>query len=189
MQNIAVVYNRLLSNSISNELLAGVNYFNQVFNDYNTNYDVQSPRALSTGAPYPNAPNMTIGNTNATGGGTINSGGSFDPVGLTPPEGRSDITRPHLPTNSRGSRVSTSSASVASIVAPISTSSTSVTRSDRSALMERESQAPSTQVFQAAPPVRQTLPPRNDLLQPGLLRCTSRRLPGRSVLLSLYRHR
>jgi outer membrane receptor protein involved in Fe transport len=77
VQNIAIVYNRLVSSSISNQVLLGVNYFNQVFNDNNTGQDVQS-LGFITGATYPNAPNITIGN--------------FDPVGETPPEGRNDIT-------------------------------------------------------------------------------------------------
>lgn len=77
VQNIAIVYNRTLSSSISNQLLAGVNYFNQVFNDNQTNQNVQS-QGFVTGATFPNAPNITIK--------------GFDPVGLTPPEGRNDIT-------------------------------------------------------------------------------------------------
>ncbi len=77
VQNIAIVYNRLLSSHVTNQVLAGVNYFNQVFNDYNTNYNVQS-LGFITGAPYSNAPHISI-----TG---------FDPVGMTPPEGRNDIT-------------------------------------------------------------------------------------------------
>jgi hypothetical protein len=77
VQNIALVYNRLLTSTISNQVLIGVNYFNQVFNDYNTKYNVQS-LGFVTGAPFTNAPNINIG--------------SFDPVGLTPPEGRNDIT-------------------------------------------------------------------------------------------------
>ncbi|SEG68634.1 TonB dependent receptor [Bryocella elongata] len=35
---------------------------------------------------------LDIGNANATGGGTSSASGAFDPVGLTPPEGRSDMT-------------------------------------------------------------------------------------------------
>ncbi|WP_182276087.1 TonB-dependent receptor [Granulicella sp. 5B5] len=77
VHNIALEYNRLISSSISNQVLIGVNYFNQIFNDYNTGYDVQS-LGFITGAGIPNAPNINIG--------------SFDPVGLTPPEGRNDIT-------------------------------------------------------------------------------------------------
>ena len=77
VQNIAIVYNRMLTSHMSNQVLAGVNYFNQVFNDFNTGYNVQS-LGFITGATYTNAPNISIG--------------SFDPVGLTPPEGRNDIT-------------------------------------------------------------------------------------------------
>jgi outer membrane receptor protein involved in Fe transport len=81
VQNLAIVYSRQISPSISNELLAGVNYFNQVFNDYKTGQNVQS-LGFITGATFPNAPNITIGNSAA----------AFDPVGQTPPEGRNDIT-------------------------------------------------------------------------------------------------
>ena len=81
VHNIAIVYNRLISSSISNELLIGVNYFNQVFDDFNTHYNVQA-LGFDTGAPYTNAPNITIGST----------GTKFDVVGETPPEGRNDIT-------------------------------------------------------------------------------------------------
>jgi hypothetical protein len=77
VQNIAIVYNRLINSHISNQLLAGVNSFNQKFSDNNTSYNVQS-LGFITGAPYTNAPNIKIG--------------SFDKVGLTPPEGRIDIT-------------------------------------------------------------------------------------------------
>ena len=77
VQNIAIVYNRLITPHISNQILAGVNYFNQVFDDLNTNYNVQSLGFL-TGAGFSNAPNIAITN--------------FDKVGLTPPEGRNDIT-------------------------------------------------------------------------------------------------
>jgi len=90
VQNIAIVYNRMITTSISNQLLAGVNYFNQVFSDYDNDYDVQS-LGFITGAPYSNAPNIEIGNTLGAGGTSVTSG-SFDPVGLTPPEGRNDIT-------------------------------------------------------------------------------------------------
>jgi outer membrane receptor protein involved in Fe transport len=84
VQNLAIVYSRQISPTISNELLAGVNYFNQVFDDYKTNQDVQS-LGFITGATFPNAPNVVIGDPE--------SGGlRFDPVGETPPEGRNDIT-------------------------------------------------------------------------------------------------
>jgi len=91
VQNIAIVYNRSISSSISNQLLAGVNYFNQVFNDFQTGQDVQS-LGFITGATFPNAPNITIGRPASSGSGTTASSSNFDPVGLTPPEGRNDIT-------------------------------------------------------------------------------------------------
>jgi hypothetical protein len=91
VQNIAIVYNRVISSSISNQVLAGVNYFNQVFNDNQTGQDVQS-LGFITGATLPNAPNITIGSPASSGGGTTASSSNFDPVGLTPPEGRNDIT-------------------------------------------------------------------------------------------------
>ncbi len=77
VQNIAIVYNRVINPHITNQLLAGVNYFNQVFNDNNTAFNVQS-LGFITGATFPNAPSITVG--------------SFTKVGLTPPEGRNDIT-------------------------------------------------------------------------------------------------
>ena len=77
VQNIAIVYNRSITPSISNQTLIGVNYFNQIFNDNQTGQNVQS-LGFVTGATFPNAPNITIK--------------GFDPVGLTPPEGRNDIT-------------------------------------------------------------------------------------------------
>ena len=77
VQNIAIVYNRVISSHITNQLLAGVNYFNQVFDDNDTNFNVQG-LGFITGASYTNSPNIQIGN--------------FDRVGATPPEGRNDIT-------------------------------------------------------------------------------------------------
>ena len=77
VQNYAIVYNRVISNSIANQLLLGVNYFNQVFNDFETNFDAAS-LGLVTGSTLPGAPNIKIR--------------GFDPIGETPPEGRNDIT-------------------------------------------------------------------------------------------------
>jgi outer membrane receptor protein involved in Fe transport len=77
VQNIAIVYNHVITPNMTNNMLMGVNYFNQVFNDNQTNQNVQS-LGFVTGATYPNAPNVTIK--------------GFDPVGMTPPEGRNDIT-------------------------------------------------------------------------------------------------
>ncbi|HEX3471606.1 MAG TPA: carboxypeptidase-like regulatory domain-containing protein [Silvibacterium sp.] len=38
VQNYAIVYNHVFSPSMTNQLLAGVNYFNQVFNDFNNSF-------------------------------------------------------------------------------------------------------------------------------------------------------
>jgi outer membrane receptor protein involved in Fe transport len=77
VQNYAIVYNHVISNSIANQLLLGVNYFNQVFSDFNTDFNAPS-LGLVTGSDLPGSPNIKI-----TG---------FDPIGETPPEGRNDIT-------------------------------------------------------------------------------------------------
>jgi hypothetical protein len=77
VQNYALVFNHVFAPTITNQLLAGVNYFNQVFNDFNNGFDTAS-LGLVTGSSLPGAPNIQI-----TG---------FDPVGETPPEGRNDIT-------------------------------------------------------------------------------------------------
>ncbi len=77
VQNIAIVYSRVLNSNLTNTVLAGVNYFNQVFDDFNTNFNVQG-LGFITGASFTNAPNIVIR--------------GFDKVGLTPPEGRNDIT-------------------------------------------------------------------------------------------------
>ncbi len=34
------MYNHVFSPSITNQVLAGVNYFNQVFSDYSTDFDI-----------------------------------------------------------------------------------------------------------------------------------------------------
>jgi outer membrane receptor protein involved in Fe transport len=77
VQNYALVYNHVISPSMTNQVLAGVNYFNQVFNDYETDFNAPS-LGLVTGSTLPGSPNIMI-----TG---------FDPIGETPPEGRNDIT-------------------------------------------------------------------------------------------------
>lgn len=77
VQNYAIVYNHVFSPSITNQVLAGVNYFNQVFYDANNTFDA-SQYGLVTGSGLRGSPNINIG--------------SFDPIGMTPPEGRNDIT-------------------------------------------------------------------------------------------------
>ena len=75
--NYAAVWNHIFSPTLTNQILAGVNYFNQVFNDAQTGFNIPAT-GLITGADYPNAPNINIG--------------SFAATGETPPEGRNDIT-------------------------------------------------------------------------------------------------
>jgi hypothetical protein len=76
--NYQATYNHTFTPSLTNQLNAGVNYFNQVFNDEKIGFNTAADTGLTTGSPYSNAPQLKI-----TG---------FDPVGETPPEGRNDIT-------------------------------------------------------------------------------------------------
>lgn len=79
VSNYAAAWNSTLSPRLSNQLLAGVNYFRQIFSDFNANFDLTSYGLnLYNGFNLPGAPNIAI-----TG---------FDAIGLTPPEGRQDIT-------------------------------------------------------------------------------------------------
>jgi hypothetical protein len=93
VQNYSIVYNRLVSSSIANQLSAGVSYFNQVFSDYDTNFNLTG-LGLNTGVTDPalaGAPHIIIGA--ATGGsGLTSSNTGFDPTGPTAPSGRQDIT-------------------------------------------------------------------------------------------------
>ena len=82
VSNYAVSWNSVFSPRVTNQVLAGVNYFRQIFNDENHGFQVSSyglnlsPNFDATGLT--GAPNIAI-----TG---------FDGVGQTPPEGREDIT-------------------------------------------------------------------------------------------------
>jgi hypothetical protein len=79
VSNYAASWNSTLSPRLSNQLLAGVNYFRQIFSDFNTNFNLTSYGLnLYNGFDLAGAPNIQI-----TG---------FDGVGQTPPEGREDIT-------------------------------------------------------------------------------------------------
>jgi hypothetical protein len=77
--NYSAGHNWSISPSISNTVTAGVNYFHQTFSDANTNFAGVAGAGFITGAPFPNAPNIIIGN-------------DFEPTGNTPPEGRQDVT-------------------------------------------------------------------------------------------------
>ena len=93
VENYSLVYNRVLTSSITNQLSAGVSYFNQVFSDAETDFDPVG-LGLNTGVTDPTlkgAPHLIIGPTAASVG--LTAGGSgFDPLGVTAPSGRNDIT-------------------------------------------------------------------------------------------------
>ncbi len=79
-QNYAFVWNQQLSSRFSNQVLLGGDYFRQGYGDANHAFN---PIALgfNTGVPgIPGAPNITF------------LSGTFDPIGLTPPEYRNGYT-------------------------------------------------------------------------------------------------
>jgi hypothetical protein len=84
VQNYAATLNSVLTPKMTNQILFGVNYFNQSFNDANHSFDTHSyglflsPDAVIHGQPISGAPNIQIS--------------GFEQVGITPPEGRNDIT-------------------------------------------------------------------------------------------------
>jgi hypothetical protein len=93
IQNYSLVYNRVISPSMTNQLGAGVSYFQQVFADADNNFNPVG-LGLDTGvtsSALGGAPNLIIGPPSAAGALTASSSG-FDPLGPTAPEGRTDIT-------------------------------------------------------------------------------------------------
>jgi hypothetical protein len=82
--NYSVILNSSFSPRLTNQVLVGVNYFNQTFNDFNHSFNTKamglflSPDATIKGQPILGAPNIAIS--------------GFEQIGLTPPEGRNDIT-------------------------------------------------------------------------------------------------
>jgi hypothetical protein len=84
VQNYSLVLNSVFTPKLTNQILFGVSYFNQVFHDANNSFNERalglftSPDALINGQPIFGAPNIAIS--------------GFDQVGITPPEGRNDIT-------------------------------------------------------------------------------------------------
>lgn len=84
VQNYSIVLNSVFSPKLTNQLLSGVSYFNQIFHDENNSFDMKalglflSPDAAIQGKPIQGASQIVIG--------------PFDRVGVTPPEGRNDIT-------------------------------------------------------------------------------------------------
>ena len=82
--NYGAILNSTLSSRWTNQFLFGASYFNQLFHDNNNSFNTQalglflSPDATAHGQPIPGAPNIRIS--------------GFEQTGLTPPEGRSDLT-------------------------------------------------------------------------------------------------
>ncbi|MGA9798287.1 MAG: carboxypeptidase-like regulatory domain-containing protein [Terriglobales bacterium] len=82
--NYAATLNSVLTPRMTNQLLFGINYFNQTFSDANNSFDTKalglflSPDATIKGQPILGAPNIAIS--------------GFEQIGLTPPEGRNDVT-------------------------------------------------------------------------------------------------
>jgi hypothetical protein len=82
--NYSVILNSSFSPRLTNQVLFGVNYFNQIFHDFNNSFDTKamglflSPDATNNGKPIFGAPNIVIS--------------GFEQIGLTPPEGRNDVT-------------------------------------------------------------------------------------------------
>ena len=80
VQNYSLVYNATLSPQLTNQVLFGISYFNQVFSDFNSSFDPVG-LGLNTGV---SSPNLT--------GAPFVSISGFDTIGLTPNSGRSDAT-------------------------------------------------------------------------------------------------
>ena len=93
VQSYSIVYNRTISQNIANQIYAGVSYFNQVFADADHYYNPVA-LGLNTGVTSPDlfgAPQITIGPSSLSASLGSNSSG-FDPIGVTSPSGRNDIT-------------------------------------------------------------------------------------------------
>jgi hypothetical protein len=84
VQNYDIVLNSVLTPRFTNQLLAGVSSFYQIFHDADNSFNMKdlglylSPNASIDGQPIMGASQIIIG--------------EFDRVGITPPEGRKDIT-------------------------------------------------------------------------------------------------
>ena len=82
--NASAVLNSVITNRFTNQVLFGVNYFNQTFSDANNGFNTKalglylSPDATSGGQYIQGAPNVEIS--------------GFEQIGITPPEGRNDVT-------------------------------------------------------------------------------------------------
>jgi len=82
--NYSAVLNSTFTAKLTNQVLFGANYFNQLFHDFNNSFNTKSlglflsPDATNHGQYILGAPNLQIT--------------AFENVGITPPEGRSDLT-------------------------------------------------------------------------------------------------
>ena len=93
VENYSVIYNHVFTPRLTNQAFFGVSYFDQVFSDANHSYNPVA-LGLNTGVTDPGlsgAPHITIGGA-AAGSGLTGSASGFDPIGVTPPEGRQDVT-------------------------------------------------------------------------------------------------
>src|SRR5271157_5136539 len=84
VQNYNIVWNSVLTPTLTNQVLTGVSYFQQSFHDANNSFNLKalglylSPDANINGNPIFGAANIQIA--------------GFDQIGITPPEGRQDVT-------------------------------------------------------------------------------------------------
>jgi hypothetical protein len=82
--NYSAVLNSTFSSRLTNQILGGANYFNQLFHDFNNSFVPAkiglnlSPDATNHGQPIVGAPNIRIK--------------GFEQTGITDPKGRSDLT-------------------------------------------------------------------------------------------------
>ena len=93
VQNYSLTWNSVLSTHMTNQLFAGVNYYNQSFSDQNTHYD-PTALGLNTGVTDPalaGSPRIQIASPSASSG-LGSSANGFDYVGATVNSGRNDIT-------------------------------------------------------------------------------------------------
>jgi len=82
--NYSVTLNSAISTRMTNQVLVGVNYFNQVFRDAVASYDTHTNAQLFLSPDTPVTPKF-FGAPNVRISG-------FEQIGITPPEGRNDIT-------------------------------------------------------------------------------------------------
>jgi len=75
--NYQLTYNHTFTPSLTNQIVSGVNYFHQIFDDKTGSFNVAGT-GLVTGSTVTNAPKLQISN--------------FDATGVTPPMGRIDVS-------------------------------------------------------------------------------------------------